>query len=36
MCPPETVKINFAGQDVDLSQYRRGVPVKFELSVTGE
>ncbi|MBF7074788.1 DUF4115 domain-containing protein [Glaciecola sp. MH2013] len=36
MCPPEYVQINFAGKDVDLSSYTRGVPVKFELSVTGE
>jgi cytoskeleton protein RodZ len=36
MCPPDYVDINFAGTDVDLSSYRPGSPVQFELSVTGE
>jgi cytoskeleton protein RodZ len=36
MCPPQTVVIDFAGAPVDLSSYPRGIPVKFELSITGE
>jgi cytoskeleton protein RodZ len=36
MCPPQTVDIDFAGAPVDLSSYPRGIPVKFELSITGE
>lgn len=36
MCPPSTVDIDFAGAPVDLSQYRRGVPVQFELATTGQ
>lgn len=36
MCPPQIVSIDFAGAPVDLSAYPRGIPVKFELSVTGE
>jgi cytoskeleton protein RodZ len=36
MCPPDYVDINFAGTDVDLSSYKPGSPVQFELSVTGE
>jgi cytoskeleton protein RodZ len=36
MCPPSTVDIDFAGKPVDLSQYRRGVPVQFELAITGQ
>lgn len=36
MCPPSTVDIDFAGAPVDLSQYRRGVPVQFELAITGQ
>lgn len=36
MCPPSIVDIDFAGTPVDLSQYRRGVPVQFELAITGQ
>lgn len=36
MCPPNTVDIAFGGAPVDLSKYPRGIPVKFELSITGE
>ena len=35
MCPPQSVSINFAGAPVDLSGYPRGIPLKFELAVTG-
>jgi len=36
MCPPSTVDIDFAGAPVDLSKYPRGIPVKFELAITGQ
>jgi cytoskeleton protein RodZ len=35
LCPPDNVTINFAGAPVDLSSYPSGIPVKFELAVTG-
>jgi len=36
MCPPQTVDIDFAGAPVDLSRHPSGIPIKFELSITGE